>query len=43
MQRVMKRGPMFDYIERFYNPRRRHLTLGQISPDEFEKASKGLG
>lgn len=37
------RADVFDYIERFYNPRRRHSTLGQISPDEFERASKGLG
>jgi len=28
---------LFDYIEMFYNPRRRHSTLGQISPAEFEK------
>ncbi len=27
----------FDYIERFYNPRRRHSTLGYLSPIEFEK------
>ena len=28
---------LFDYIEVFYKPRRRHSTLGQISPAEFEK------
>src|SRR5215813_9879993 len=28
---------LFDYIEVFYNHRRRHSTLGQISPAEFEK------
>ncbi|HVS26539.1 MAG TPA: IS3 family transposase, partial [Burkholderiales bacterium] len=27
---------VFDYIERFYNPRRRHSTLGYVSPMEFE-------
>jgi len=30
------RADVFDYIERSYNPRRRHSTLGQISPIEFE-------
>jgi putative transposase len=28
---------LFNYIEVFYNHRRRHSTLGQISPAEFEK------
>ena len=28
---------LFDYIEVFYNQRRRHSTLGQISPAAFEK------
>jgi len=28
---------VFDYIERFYNPRRRHSTLGYLSPVEFEE------
>jgi putative transposase len=37
------RADVFDYIERFYNPRRRHSTLGQVSPDQFEKARLGLG
>jgi putative transposase len=36
------RADVFDYIERFYNPRRRHSTLGQISPMEFEKRFAGL-
>lgn len=27
----------FDYIERFYNPKRRHSTLGYLSPATFEK------
>jgi putative transposase len=28
---------LFDYIEVFYNQRRRHSTLGQISPATFER------
>jgi len=28
---------LFDYIEVFYNQRRRHSTLGQIRPGEFEQ------
>ena len=28
---------LFEYIEVFYNQRRRHSTLGQISPAAFER------
>jgi putative transposase len=28
---------VFDYIERFYNPRRRHSTLGYVSPVAYEQ------
>ena len=35
--RDQARADVFDYIERFYNPRRRHSTLGYLSPMEFEK------
>ncbi|MER8805257.1 IS3 family transposase [Mesorhizobium sp. M0998] len=31
------RADVFDYIECFYNPRRRHSTLGYLSPVEFEE------
>jgi putative transposase len=31
------RADVFDYIERFYNPTRRHSTLGYLSPMEFER------
>jgi putative transposase len=34
---------VFDYIERFYNPRRRHPTLGYLSPVEFEDGSESSG
>jgi putative transposase len=30
------RADIFDYIERFYNVKRRHSTIGYISPMEFE-------
>lgn len=31
----------FDYIEVFYNQRRRHSTLGYATPAEFEKMERG--
>jgi putative transposase len=31
------RADVFDYIECFYNPIRRHSTLGYLSPLDFEK------
>jgi len=31
---------LFDYIEVFYNQRRRHSTLGQVSPAEFERRAR---
>jgi putative transposase len=31
---------LFDYIEVFYNQRRRHSTLGQISPAAFERRTR---
>jgi putative transposase len=36
------RADVFDYIERFYNRKRRHGTIGNISPVEFEKRWYGL-
>jgi len=30
------RADVFDYIECFYNPRRRHSKLGYLSPVAFE-------
>jgi putative transposase len=30
------RADVFDYIERFYNAKRRHSTIGYRSPMEFE-------
>jgi putative transposase len=31
------RADVFDYIGRFYNPKRRHSTIGYMSPMEFER------
>jgi putative transposase len=31
------KADVFDYIERFYNPKRRHSTIGYLSPMEFEQ------
>jgi putative transposase len=38
--REAARRVVFEYIEMFYNRRRRHSTLGQISPAEFERRIK---
>lgn len=35
------RADVFDYMERFYNPRRRHSTLGYLSPVQFEQRLMG--
>jgi putative transposase len=35
--RNQARADVFDYIERFYNPQRRHSTIGYLSPMEFER------
>ncbi len=40
-QRFIDRGSarraLFDYIEGWYNPHRRHWALGYLSPAEFER------
>lgn len=38
--RDQAKADVFDYIERFYNPRRRHSILGHLSPIDFEKQSE---
>jgi putative transposase len=40
--REQARADVFDYIKRFYNPTRRHSTLGHLSPMDFEKKA-GVG
>ena len=37
--RDQARADVFDYVERFYNVRRRHSTIGYLSPVEFENAT----
>ena len=40
--RADARADVFDYIERFYNRKRRHGYVGNISPVEYEKRTLGL-
>ena len=35
--RFAARTAVFDYVEGSYNPRRRHSTLGYLSPAEYER------
>ena len=35
--RNQAKAEVFDYIERFYNPTRRHSTLGYLRPMDFER------
>ncbi|MDR7157240.1 transposase InsO family protein [Sphingobium xenophagum] len=35
--RDQARADVFDYIERFYNPTRRHSTLGYLGSVDFER------
>ncbi|ULA65140.1 MAG: hypothetical protein LZF86_190441 [Nitrospira sp.] len=34
------KADVFDYIERFYNPWRRHSTLRYLSPMELERQAE---
>jgi len=40
--RDLARADVFDYIEVFYNRKRRHGYLGNISPADFEAKTTGL-
>ena len=34
------REDVFDYIEMFYNPKRKHVRNGMLSPVDFERQQK---
>ncbi len=34
------KADVFDYIDRFYNPTRRHSTLDYLSPMDFERQAQ---
>jgi len=34
------KADVFDYIECFYNPKRRHSTIGYMSPMDFEMKAR---
>lgn len=38
--RAEARSAIFEYIEGWYNPRRRHSRLGYLSPAEYEQAHR---
>lgn len=38
--RAEARQDVFDYIEMFYNPKRKHVRNGMLSPAEFERQQK---
>jgi putative transposase len=38
LTRVQARASIVEYIEMFYNPKRRHSSLGYLSPAEYEQA-----
>jgi len=37
--RDQARADVFDYVERFYNPTRRHSTIGYMSPMQYEESA----
>jgi len=40
MSAIQKATIAHDSIEGFYNPRRRHTSLGYLSPINYEKATR---
>ena len=43
LTREAARCDVFDYIEMFYNPKRRQGSNGGVSPVEFERQAEQLG
>jgi putative transposase len=43
LTREEARSDLFDYIEMFYNPKRRHGSSGGLSPVEFERQAGQSG
>ena len=41
--REQARADVFDYIERFYNPFRKHPKLDYLSPVQFEERQRLMG
>ena len=41
--REQARADVFDYIERFYNPFRKHSKLNYLSPVQFEERQRLRG
>jgi transposase InsO family protein len=41
--RAQARADVFDYIERFYNPFRKHSKLNYLSPVQFEERQRLKG
>ncbi len=39
LTRQRTRTAMFEYVEGFYNTRRRHSALGHLSPADYEEAT----
>ncbi len=37
------KAELFDYIEVFYNQKRRHSSLDYVSPAEYERKTRDMG